>query len=67
MYLLPGLVLRLRWLFLIFFVALAGWAAVSEMRSGHFQPLCFQPRPRHDLRCREWVQPGYRVSKDRPL
>ena len=36
-YLLPGLVLRLRWLFLIFFVGLAGWAAVSEMRSGHFQ------------------------------
>src|SRR4051812_21500429 len=27
-YLLPGLVLRLRWLFLLFFVALAGWAAV---------------------------------------
>src|SRR6476660_1833239 len=40
-YFLPGLVLRLRWLFLIFFVALAGWAAVSEMRSGHFAAALF--------------------------
>ena len=40
-YLLPGLVLRLRWLFLIFFVALAGWAAVSEIRSGHFAAALF--------------------------
>src|SRR4051794_12781930 len=36
-YLLPGLVWRLRWLTVIFFVGLAGWAAVSELRSGYFQ------------------------------
>src|SRR5215212_4453527 len=36
-YLLPGLVLRFRWLILIFLVGLAGWAAVSEIRSEHFQ------------------------------
>ena len=40
-YLLIGLVLRLRWAFLIFFVGLAGWAAVSEMRSGHFTAALF--------------------------
>src|SRR4051812_46646314 len=34
---LSGLVRRLRWLALILFVGLACWAAVSEMRSGHFQ------------------------------
>src|SRR3954454_18858812 len=34
---LPGLFWRLRLLALIFFVGLAGWAAVREMRSGHFQ------------------------------
>src|SRR4051794_6789126 len=38
---LPGLVRRLGWLILIFFVGLAGWAAVSEMRSGHFQASLF--------------------------
>src|SRR5687767_10338677 len=30
-HLLPGLVRRLRWLALILFVGLAGWAAVNEM------------------------------------
>src|SRR6478672_2202427 len=29
-HLLPGLILRLRWLILIFLVGIAGWAAVSE-------------------------------------
>ena len=40
-YLWTGLAPRLRWLFLIFFVALAGWAAVSEIRSGHFAAALF--------------------------
>ena len=42
-HLLPGLVRRLRWLALIVFAGLAGWAAVSEMRSGHFQAGLFSP------------------------
>ena len=27
----------------------------------------FVARPRHDLRSGEWAEPGYRVSKNRPL
>src|SRR5690348_8491961 len=36
-----GLVRRFRWVALILIVGLAGWAAVSEMRSGHFQAALF--------------------------